>query len=47
MANLPAPLDEDRPALLQADRLSAAKQLARSDPAMVANVVKSWVGANE
>jgi flagellar M-ring protein FliF len=47
VASLPAPSDEDRPALVQADRLSAAKQLAKSDPKMVANVVKSWVGADE
>jgi len=29
------------------DNLEAAKQLARQDPKMVANVVKSWVGGNE
>ncbi|RZI42084.1 flagellar basal body M-ring protein FliF [Herbaspirillum sp. HC18] len=29
------------------DNLQAAKTLARNDPKMVANVVKSWVGANE
>ncbi|HEY8606482.1 MAG TPA: flagellar basal-body MS-ring/collar protein FliF [Noviherbaspirillum sp.] len=29
------------------DNLEAAKQLARTDPKMVANVVKSWVGTNE
>jgi flagellar M-ring protein FliF len=30
-----------------ADNLEAAKQLAKNDPKMVANVVKSWVGTNE
>jgi flagellar M-ring protein FliF len=29
------------------DNLDAAKQLAKSDPKMVANVVKAWVGTNE
>jgi flagellar M-ring protein FliF len=29
------------------DNLEAAKQLARNDPKMVANVVKAWVGGNE
>jgi flagellar M-ring protein FliF len=29
------------------DNLEAAKTLARNDPKMVANVVKSWVGTNE
>ncbi|HJV79609.1 flagellar basal-body MS-ring/collar protein FliF [Noviherbaspirillum sp.] len=29
------------------DNLDAAKQLARNDPKMVANVVKAWVGTNE
>ena len=47
MASLPSPSEEDAPAVVQADRLTAAKQLAKSDPKMVANVVKSWVGADE
>lgn len=29
------------------DNLDAAKQLAKNDPKMVANVVKAWVGTNE
>ncbi|RJG00050.1 flagellar basal body M-ring protein FliF [Noviherbaspirillum saxi] len=29
------------------DNLDAAKELARNDPKMVANVVKAWVGTNE
>ena len=29
------------------DNLDAAKELARKDPKMVANVVKAWVGTNE
>ncbi|MDQ9170818.1 flagellar basal-body MS-ring/collar protein FliF [Oxalobacteraceae bacterium R-40] len=29
------------------DNLSAAKQLAKQDPKVVANVVKSWMGSNE
>jgi flagellar M-ring protein FliF len=29
------------------DNLEAAKQLAKNDPKMVANVVKAWVGTNE
>jgi flagellar M-ring protein FliF len=29
------------------DNLNAAKELARKDPKMVANVVKAWVGTNE
>ncbi|WP_151636386.1 flagellar basal-body MS-ring/collar protein FliF [Noviherbaspirillum aerium] len=29
------------------DNLEAAKQLAKSDPKIVANVVKAWVGGNE
>ena len=29
------------------DNLNAAKELAKSDPKMVANVVKAWVGTNE
>jgi flagellar M-ring protein FliF len=29
------------------DNLTAAKELARKDPKMVANVVKAWVGTNE
>jgi flagellar M-ring protein FliF len=28
------------------ENLDAAKQLARQDPKVVANVVKSWVGGN-
>lgn len=32
---------------LQAERLQAARQLARQDPKVVANVVKSWVAGNE
>jgi flagellar M-ring protein FliF len=46
-ASLASPAEEEHPALMQADRLTAAKQLAKSDPKMVANVVKSWVGADE
>lgn len=29
------------------DNLEAAKDLARTDPKMVANIIKSWVGTNE
>lgn len=29
------------------DELEAAKDLARNDPKMVANIIKSWVGTNE
>lgn len=47
MAALPDAAEEPTPALMQADRLTAAKQLAKSDPKMVANVVKSWVAADE
>jgi flagellar M-ring protein FliF len=47
MAALPDAAEESTPALVQADRLTAAKQLAKSDPKMVANVVKSWVAADE
>jgi flagellar M-ring protein FliF len=31
----------------QLGRLEAARQLARQDPKVVANVVKSWVAGNE
>lgn len=47
----PALLQEEHhaatPALAHSERLSAAKQLAKNDPKMVANVVKSWVSSNE
>jgi len=58
-APLPAPRDEDAvlqiseiepmgaTARTYQDNLEAAKQLARQDPKMVANVVKAWVGGNE
>jgi len=36
----------NRPRTYQ-DNLEAAKQLAKNDPKMVANVVKAWVGTNE
>jgi flagellar M-ring protein FliF len=29
------------------DNLAAAKELARTDPKMVANIVRQWVGTNE
>ncbi len=39
---------EARPAaVVQIDALETARQLARQDPKLVANVVKSWVGGNE
>ena len=51
---LPAPAapGTDAPAALQrqtgyADNLDAAKQLARSEPKLVANVVKEWVTSDE
>ena len=47
MASLPQPLGAERPALGHADRVTAARQLAKNDPKMVANVVKSWVSSDE
>ena len=38
---------EVHPAIGHSQRLTAAKQLAKSDPKRVANVVKSWVSADE
>lgn len=35
------------PAPAHSERLSAAKQLAKNDPKIVANVVKSWVSSDE
>jgi len=51
-AHAPAPTQQEeiesgQPALRHTERLSAAKQIARSDPKMVANVVKSWVSSDE
>ena len=40
-------VEESAPVLGQTERLSSARQLAKNDPRMVANVVKSWVSGDE
>ncbi len=42
-----APLESEHPLLGHTARISSAKQMARDDPKMVANVVKSWVSGDE
>lgn len=39
--------EDGRPVPGHAERITSARQLAKSDPKMVANVVKSWVSADE